>query len=573
MTVRTLFARLMLAMVLLLAVTAGLRTLLLDAIYPRFYRGQVREEMLRNARNVAAWAATALGADGRVAAAGQEQVRLLARLANARIWLVSADGLVRVDTGGEPGWEGVRLRSDDLAAVQAGREVMGLEPSPGLEGFLAVGVPVRSGGQVTGAVFLFVPHALVRQSSTALRTLFISTGLAAISLGLVLAYLLSRQVARAVRGQDLAVALSPMGARLREALAALAAEKSRMGAIIAAMAEGVIAVAADGRVLLCNPAAARLLACRPEGRPLEDAGLPPALAGALREALRRSAANAPVPLTMHGGEVLALVSSVVAGDGAPVGAVAVLQDVTSAAGLQRARENFVANVSHELRSPLHSMLLLVDALADGTIPPELQTAYFTRLRGEVTRLQRLTNDLLELSRIDAGIVTVPVEAVDLHFVAVAVTERLEPRAGAAGVALRNDVAPGTLLLGNADRLEQVLTNLVENAIRFTPEGGAITVGAQVYPDAVRVLVRDTGMGIPPERLPHIWDRFYKADTARTRTSAGGTGLGLAIVKHLVELQGGEVGVESREGEGATFFFILPAPPPAAWPPRAAGANP
>lgn len=589
MIIRTLFARLMVAMVLLLAVTAGLRTVFLDAVYPGVYLGQVRAELLRNARDVAVWAAGTLR-EGTDVPQAQGQVRVLARLAGARIWVVDADGLIRMDTGDDPSWEGVRLRPADLAELRVGREVVDLERSPWLEASISAAIPVRAGDQVTGAVFLFVPQTAVRQDAMGLRTLFISTGLFTITVGLGLAYVLSRNIAGPVqkltrfaqvlgRGrlgeqvevggpvevQNLGQTLSAMSVQLREAFAALEAEKQRMSAIIAAMAEGVLAVGATGRVLLCNPAASRLLDCWPEGRQLEASGLHPLLVSTLKEALRRPAANAPVPLTAAGTEVLALVSSVVSESGVPVSAVVVLQDVTSATGLQRARENFVANVSHELRSPLHGMLLLVDALADGTIPPEMQQAYFNRLRGEVARLQRLTNDLLELSRIDAGIVTIPVEPLDLHYVAASVVDRLEPRSEAMGVHLRNEVPEETYLLGNSDRLEQVLTNLIENAIRFTPEGGHVSVGGHAYRDAMRVHVRDTGTGIPAERLPHIWDRFYKADPARTRSSTGGTGLGLAIVKHLVELQGGEVGVESKVGEGSTFFFILPTPPPGMWP--------
>lgn len=331
-------------------------------------------------------------------------------------------------------------------------------------------------------------------------------------------------------------------------------------ALIAHMAEGVIAVDEE-RGLLVNPAASRILGMPgPFGdSPLEQVGFPEPLVEALQAALQaQGAAEATeIAFTCGGAELQARVSPVAPEAGAPLGAVALIQDITAQSRLRRMRENFVANVSHELRGPLASLSAVVEAMRDGLISEQGRPRYLQTILAEIDRLRRLTDDLLELSRLDAGMVRLPLEEFDLRPLCEAVAEKMGPRAASSGVSLTWD-CPTQRVVANWDRVEEILSNFLDNALRYTPAGGSVHVAVTREGQAVRIAVADTGVGIAREHLPHIWDRFYKVDPARTRTPGGGTGLGLSIVRQLVELLGGEVAVESEPGQGSTFSFTLVA---------------
>lgn len=336
----------------------------------------------------------------------------------------------------------------------------------------------------------------------------------------------------------------------------------RLQALIHQMAEGVVSIDETGRVTQVNPAASLLL-----GRPgpleelaIDQIGFPPPLVQALEEACTTAhSLMTEVRFTCGGTEIRALVSPMVGAQGSARGAVALLQDVTVEDRLKRMRENFVANVSHELRGPLAALSAGVEAMHDGLLPPDMWPRYLKRMLGEIGRLRRLTDSLLELSRLDAGILQVPMEPFDLALLVEDVAESWRPRAASRGIRLLVD-APPVLALGSVDRVEQVLVNLLDNAIRHTGQGGQIRLSVRPLGEVVRVEVADTGCGIDREHLEHIWERFHLTDPARTWSPERGTGLGLSICKQLVELMGGEVAVESELGVGSTFSFTLRAAP-------------
>lgn len=225
--------------------------------------------------------------------------------------------------------------------------------------------------------------------------------------------------------------------------------------------------------------------------------------------------------------------------------------------LERLRREFIANVSHELRSPLTSMRGFLQGVLDGTIPPAEQHRYLSLAFDETRRLSRLVNDLLDLAALESGDVQFHLTRVGVADLLTRAAAKMEPQAGEKGVRLQVEPDAAGAVRGDPDRLEQVLINLLDNAIRFTPQGGTVTLSAAPRGDVVEICVRDTGPGIPPEDLDRIWERFYKGDRARTR-SKGGTGLGLAIARELVERQGGTIRAESRPGAGTAFFVTLPA---------------
>lgn len=241
--------------------------------------------------------------------------------------------------------------------------------------------------------------------------------------------------------------------------------------------------------------------------------------------------------------------------------------------LERLRREFIADVSHELRSPLTSMRGFLQGILDGTVPEAEREHYLGLAFDETRRLSRLVNDLLDLAALESGDVTFEPDDLDPREVLERAAAKMAPQAAARGLVLRVEPPGGDVpaVRADPDRLEQVLINLLDNAIRFTPEGGTVTLSARPAGEeaeepgrgtagaagAVEIAVRDTGPGIPPEDLGRIWERFYKGDRARTR-SKGGTGLGLAIARALVERQGGSIRAESRPGEGTAFFVTLPA---------------
>ncbi|MBE3587751.1 MAG: HAMP domain-containing protein [Thermoanaerobacteraceae bacterium] len=225
--------------------------------------------------------------------------------------------------------------------------------------------------------------------------------------------------------------------------------------------------------------------------------------------------------------------------------------------LDATRKEFVANVSHELRTPLTVMQGYTEALLDGLARDESQRQeYLKNILEEILRLRRLVNDLLDLRRMEAGRITLNRRMVDMELLVNQVVERFAGMAAEKGVELNTRTAPGVPpVVGDGDRLAQVLINLVDNGLKVTPGGGRVEVELRAVPDGVAVTVTDTGPGIPPGELPLIWERFYKGDPARQRRE-GGSGLGLAIARQIVELHGGRITVHSEPGKGAAFTIFL-----------------
>jgi two-component system phosphate regulon sensor histidine kinase PhoR len=254
----------------------------------------------------------------------------------------------------------------------------------------------------------------------------------------------------------------------------------------------------------------------------------------------------------------ALASRVVGEGGHIQGVVTVLRDVTGQKELERMKSNFLSVVSHELKTPLHSIKGFVEIILMGKTGPitEIQQDFLTTVKEQTDHLQRLIEDLLAFSRLESGELRLRLSEVSPAEIVATVEQRLAPLAERNGLDLRDEV-PADFPTIHADpvRLEQVFTNLIENAIKFTPSGGNITVGGEDRGEEVLFWVRDTGIGIPPEEQGRIFERFYQVDSGPNRLYRG-TGLGLSICKHIVTRHGGRIWVESNVGEGSTFFFTL-----------------
>jgi two-component system phosphate regulon sensor histidine kinase PhoR len=245
-------------------------------------------------------------------------------------------------------------------------------------------------------------------------------------------------------------------------------------------------------------------------------------------------------------------------EGTQRGSILVFHDLTRLKQLENTRQEFVANVSHELRTPLSLIKGFVETLLDGAKEdPELAGRFLRTIEKHTDRLTYLIEDLLTISRLESGQIVMNLHEVDLREEAAHVIEDLQARAAARKVSLQNLLPADLHARADADRLQQVLFNLVENAIKYgRAEGNVAIGGGPDSDDKVELWVQDDGPGIPPEAKERVFERFYRLDRARTRET-GGTGLGLAIVKHIVQAHGGEVWVKSEPGQGATFFFTLP----------------
>jgi two-component system, OmpR family, phosphate regulon sensor histidine kinase PhoR len=364
---------------------------------------------------------------------------------------------------------------------------------------------------------------------------------------------------------EVAHALDATASRLEQSFSALDTNRRELAALLDSMQEAVIAVNAQGQVSWSNSLMQRIArTVVHEGRSLvhtiRDPEVLACVEGALtHRELRKGRATSVAP-----GKVFEVNAAPTPGGGA----VAVLHDVTEIERAEKTRRDFVANVSHELRTPLTAISGFVETLLDGNHSEKDAREFLAIILRNATRMNRLTQDLLALASVESGdykVRPLPVKASAL------VQDAIESLTGMvldSDVTLEAAEVTDTLVLADADALNQVFGNLIENAMKYGKSGHRVRVGAQRVDDSVAFFVQDFGPGIASEHLDRIFERFYRVDKARSRES-GGTGLGLAIAKHIVLAHGGGIRAESELGSGSTFLFTLPcAPPPKATPPEA-----
>ncbi len=501
-----------------------------------------------------------------------------------RVTIVLADGTVVADTG--EGTEAVgnllgrpELR-DALNDGVAGSTTLRL---PDGEDLVYGTAPINLDGSLVGVVRLEVPASVLQDDVNRLRYVIAFFALTVVVFSAVVSYVLALRTSRSVRTvtdaaqrlaqgdldqrvgpstenetRELANAFNRMAAALRTSINDLSDERAKLAAIFNTMADGVVVVGEDGRVQLTNQAAETLLGVnsyRIQGHrfieAVRDHELQQLLLACLSEREprfgeiellrpRRFLSAVAIPLNSE----------------QDAGVLLNLHDLTRMRQVETTRREFVSNVSHELRSPIASVKALVESLEDGAIE-EQETArdFLQRIHREVDRMSNLVAELLHLARLETGQESLDLRTVDLKPMISELVNEFQPSALSQGVVLKSDVADDVpFVVGDHEKLRQALVNLMNNALKFTPEHGEITVLARARNGSAEVCVEDTGVGIAREHLAHIFERFYKVDRSRRD---GGTGLGLAIVKHIVEAHGGEVLVESHEGSGSTFGFTVP----------------
>lgn len=359
---------------------------------------------------------------------------------------------------------------------------------------------------------------------------------------------------------ELADALAMLAGNVGERLASLSGSRDELMAVLGHMQNAVLLIDSKDRLLLLNPSAQKLLGIAEQaGQTVSDL---PSLA--LQQTVRTARAAGEtqrlrLDLTRPQPVVLEVTARPLERAGERQ-VLLILRDITEARRLDDMRRDFVANVSHELKTPVTAVQGFAETLLAGALnDPDEARRFVEIMKREADRLADLVRDLLMLARLEGDPHTVQPRPAPLADLLTAGVERLQLAAAAAQTTLELDmseVPPDTHVLADPERIEQVLVNLIDNGIRHTPEGGRVLVKAAIVGSEAVVHVQDTGTGIPPDLLPRIFERFYRIDRGRSRR-AGGTGLGLAIVKHIVDLHGGRAWAESEAGRGATISFTLP----------------
>jgi two-component system, OmpR family, phosphate regulon sensor histidine kinase PhoR len=578
-------------LVLIIVIMAGL-TIYLTRQVRTAALDTLRETLRANATLLASNHILRDGLAGQVWPPGAEELEQMvqewARLIDTRITVIGLDGVVLADSATDAvSMENHRGREEVTAALTQGQgESTRFSRTTGTETlFIAVLIPNPEGDAGDGGVLrLALPLSRVEQSVSPLHSAVLVGGLIVMLFTGLLSIFIAEWIVRPVRRlthvasqmaqgnwgerlypsrQDevgqLIRAFNGMAERLQMQMGFLQREQERLSIVLDNMADGVLILDTDGRVQMINPAAARLL--HVNARRSLNLSFPQVVRDHrlvdLWRISQQGEAQEESILEVDRRVIRAL--STPFWDGLQHGYIIILQDLTQLRRLETMRRDFVSNISHELRTPLASLRALVETLRDGALddPPAAQR-FLDRIETEVDALAQMVQELLELSRIESGKVPLKLRPTSVGDIVLRPVERLLPQAERAGIDLIVDLQGGLpQTIADAERVQQVITNLVHNAIKFTPVGGAITVRAlqdETEPDSVIISVIDTGEGISADDLPRIFERFYKADRART---AGGTGLGLAIAKHMVQAHGGEIWAKSTEGKGSTFSFTLP----------------
>lgn len=509
-------------------------------------------------------------------------VKRLGAESGARITVIAPDGVVLGDSENDPArMENHGSRPEVVQALSAGSGRATRRSATERRDFTYRAVRVQAGGTLLGIARISLPSSEVNADTmriaTSVAVAALITTLAALAIAFGIARAVTRPVeqlrraALALAGgapvavatggcdevQDLARAFDEMSQRLHSNVVSLHQERARLQATLAASADMLFALDANGVVRYANPAAEAFFG-ESGGRAFAEVVRRHELAEApraIRSAERFS--TPPIRLDERGQWVQATATPIAFGG--EWAALVVIRDITDIQRADTARREFVANVSHELRTPLAGLKAVVETLEAGALSdPDAAHDFLRRADAEVDRLIHLVDELLQLARLEAGIAMQPT-AVKPGEVLASVVERFAHQAERAQVALVLDL-PEQLPVLHADpaQLGRAIGNLVHNALKFTPAGGTVRITAREEPHALTIEVRDTGRGIEPADLPRIFERFYVADRSRSR---GETGLGLAIVKHVALAHGGSVEARSRPGAGSTFSVRLPLPSP------------
>ena len=509
---------------------------------------------------------------------------MAAEFSEMRVTVFAAEGTVLADVENSPDAPVASAIAPEVVSVlNSGKSVSARAKTTGGHEHAFVAVPIIFNGETVGVARASRTTSEIDSQNVSLVIGIIFSSAIVLILAVGLAYFLAQSASRSMESaadgarrfangdldyrmdtssypaaEELAEAFNQMASTITDQIRNLTTESNQLSVILDTMADGVIVVNSNGQVELMNLSAEWMLESpnREADRiQLAEVVRDHEILQLVSEArATRQTRQAELEL-VHRRRFLNVIATPLS-EGSDEGVLLTLQDVTSQWQVETTRREFVSNVSHELRSPLAAIRAMTETLQDGALN-DTDTAqdFLTRILNDTQRMTTMVNELLELSRLESGQAPIHLAPVSLASVVAEIESRFDVSPDHERLKLETNVPDGIpLVIGEADKLNQVLANLVENAVKVTGDGGLISISANATDRWVEVQVSDNGIGIAREHLPHVFERFYKVDRSRRD---GGTGLGLAIAKHLVQAHGGDIKVESVEGEGSTFSFTLP----------------
>ena len=512
----------------------------------------------------------------------------ISREINARVTFISLQGEVLGDSEVKPGdlreLENHLNRPEVQGALQVG-EGSSIRYSATLQTpMMYVAFPFLSAAGEKGILRLALPLATLKQTMSSLHKVLGLSLLLAVLVSLALSYLLSNVTSRSLRAMavtavqfgkgeygrrfpvrsndelgELATTMNDMAVKIESQLMLLASEKKRLNTILRGMGEGVMVTNAEGVVTLVNPAFLELLSIQEEveGKDLIEITRHPVLHDSYKMVLAtRNERLEEVTLRTEREKTVLIHWVPLLENDEVEGIVSVFHDISDLKRLEKIRRDFVANVSHELRTPITVIKGYAETLLSGDVAEaKLTTRFIGIIHDHAERLANLIRDLLSISEIESGELSLELAPLRIEGVAQRAATLLDHQARAKGISIGfTGLEAAPAVLADHGRIEQVLVNLLDNAIKYTPEHGAINISVTDERDKLKVSITDTGIGIPANELSRVFERFYRVDKGRSRNE-GGTGLGLSIVKHIVQLHGGTATVESTS-KGSTFSFTL-----------------
>jgi two-component system phosphate regulon sensor histidine kinase PhoR len=504
---------------------------------------------------------------------------------DSRVTIIALDGTVLGDSEENPStMENHATRPEVMDALASGiGESTRYSTTVGQQ-MMYVAVPVNSDGRLLGIARVALPLTTVESSANQVsRTVILAIVITAI-IAMLAAWIIARGTTQPIReltkaskkiasgelGQKITVrtrdeagqlahAFNEMSSNLQKMVESISTEKTKLANILANMADGVIMTDVDGSVVLANAAAGKFFGFKGEDA-VNKTVIEVVHDHEVDEVMKLCLKTHKEQTTQFESGIarrfLRAIAVPLYNQGRLNGVLLLLQDLTELRTLQTMRRELVGNISHELRTPIAGIKAMAETLQNGAIDDkEAARDFLTRIEGEADRLTQIVTELTQLSRIQTGQAELKKESVNLNALIDGILAEISPLAERQKVTLLKEVSPDLpSIQADKDRIRQTIINLVHNAIKFNKPGGKVTIAIRYNANSVMVSVSDTGIGISKEDLPHVFERFYKADKART---GGGSGLGLAIAKHTVQAHGGDIHVQSEEGKGSIFSFSLP----------------
>lgn len=565
---KSIITKLWLYMTILTIVTLLFSGLILSGIFEDFYFNMRKNEMINEGQQLLS---LILGG------ANPAELLDVSKFINAHAVLIDRQGLIQASSNIIK-FKGMAIGSKELAEVLKGNIVVHKGHMPQFNAsMLTVALPIRTESGVAGGLILYSPMSSIENSIWQIRRWISLTAVIAVMISTGLSFVLSRTVSKPLiqmkkvaeemaKGEfkskvdvdtedeigTLAKTMNYLSDALNENINALDQEKKQLQNVLLSMTDGVVTFDAQGGVIMANPQAVGIMPNVQENGSTNFNILKP-----LVEQVKDSGEYTSKEIKINGRVVSTRIAPLFDEDRELWGILAVLQDVTRERKLEDLRREFLGDVSHELRTPLTYLQGYTEALLDGMVKnSEEHDKYLNIIHEETLRLRRLVNELLELSNIESGHLNVRKNYISIKGLVEKVYKKAQPLCSNKNIELITEITDAPLVNADEDRIEQVLINLVDNAVRYSADGTKVTIKVQPHNEGAVVSVKDSGPGIPEEELPFIWERFYKVDKSRTRKKSG-TGLGLAIVKKIVELHEGKVWAQNCTEGGTEFFFFLP----------------